>query len=137
MKIAVVTEDERTISRHFGRAPYFIVCTVENGHITGRARFEKVAHHHGHGHDHAHDHDHSPQVIMPGVPAAPQPDSHAAMLEPIRGCDVLLTRGMGRGAHIALTRAGIRPILTDIAAIDEAVQAVIDGTIIDHPEKLH
>jgi predicted Fe-Mo cluster-binding NifX family protein len=137
MKIAVVTEDERTISRHFGRAPYFIVCTVENGQITDRARFEKVAHHHGHGHDHQHEHEPGPQMIMPDAPAVPQQDSHAAMLEPIRDCDVLLTRGMGRGAHIALSRAGIRPILTDIATIDEAVQAVIDGTMVDHPEKLH
>jgi hypothetical protein len=44
---------------------------------------------------------------------------------------------MGRGAHVSLTRAGIRPIITDIAGIEAAVQAVIDGTIIDHPEKLH
>jgi hypothetical protein len=32
---------------------------------------------------------------------------------------------------------GIRPILTDIADIEIAVQAVMDGSIEDHVERLH
>ena len=31
MKIAATTDDEATISQHFGRAPYYLVTTVENG----------------------------------------------------------------------------------------------------------
>ena len=30
MKIACITEDGHTISQHFGRAPYYLVLTVEN-----------------------------------------------------------------------------------------------------------
>ena len=33
MKIAVITDDEKTISQHFGRAPYYMVFTIEDGHI--------------------------------------------------------------------------------------------------------
>ena len=59
------------------------------------------------------------------------------MIENIRDCDVMLTRGMGRGAYLDLLKSGIRPIVTDIADIETAIQAVMDDTIIDHTENLH
>jgi len=59
------------------------------------------------------------------------------MFENITDCDVLLGRGMGRGAQLGLQQIGLKPILTDIAEIDEAVQAVIDGTIVDNPDRVH
>jgi hypothetical protein len=43
----------------------------------------------------------------------------------------------GAGAYFSIEQAGIRPILTDIAGIEQAVQAVISGQIEDHTEKLH
>jgi hypothetical protein len=36
-----------------------------------------------------------------------------------------------------MRQAGIQPIVTDISIIDEAVQAYINGTLVDHTEKLH
>ncbi|MCX6012209.1 MAG: dinitrogenase iron-molybdenum cofactor biosynthesis protein, partial [Chloroflexi bacterium] len=33
MKIAFATEDRNTISQHFGRAPYYLVVTVEGGKV--------------------------------------------------------------------------------------------------------
>jgi hypothetical protein len=36
-----------------------------------------------------------------------------------------------------MVRLNIKPIITDIKNIDDAVQAVINGSIIDHTEKLH
>jgi hypothetical protein len=36
-----------------------------------------------------------------------------------------------------MEHAGIRPIVTDIANIDQAVQALINRQIEDHTEKLH
>jgi predicted DNA-binding protein (UPF0251 family) len=42
MKIAVVTENEVTISQHFGRAPFYEVFTVENGKITGKEKRAKM-----------------------------------------------------------------------------------------------
>ena len=50
---------------------------------------------------------------------------------------MLITRGMGRGAYLELQQAGIRPIVTDIADIETAIQATLNNTIIDHVEKLH
>jgi len=37
----------------------------------------------------------------------------------------------------SLRQAGIRPIITDFPLIDEAVQACIEGRLVDHTERLH
>jgi predicted Fe-Mo cluster-binding NifX family protein len=34
MKIAAISEDGATVSQHFGRAPLYVVVTVENGKRT-------------------------------------------------------------------------------------------------------
>ena len=130
MKIAAVTEDGVTISQHFGRAPYYVVLTVEDGQIVDREQREKVAHGRGAGgHVHIEGQAH-------GFDAASQ-DTHGRMAAPIADCQVLLARGMGAGAHASLQQAGIRPIITTIANIEEAALQAANGTIIDHQERLH
>jgi predicted Fe-Mo cluster-binding NifX family protein len=59
------------------------------------------------------------------------------MIEAITDCEVILVRGMGRGAYLAMEEAGIKPIVTDIEAIEEAVRAYLAGEIVDHTERLH
>jgi len=130
MKIAAVTEDGVTISQHFGRAPYYVVLTIEDGQVVGREQREKVAHGRGaDGHVHVEGQAH-------GFDAASQ-DTHGRMAAPIADCQVLLARGMGMGAYESLQQAGIRPVVTDVADIDAAVQAYLAGNLTDHVEKLH
>jgi len=140
LRIAAVTDDGQTISRHFGRAKYYLITTVENDQIVAREQLEKPRHQHEHHHGHDHDHDHDTGQVQ-FYEHAPDhieaPDRHGGMFDLLHGCDVLLAGGMGHSAHQRLTRIGVRPIITDIAAIEAAVQAVIDGSIEDHPEKLH
>jgi predicted Fe-Mo cluster-binding NifX family protein len=45
MKIAVVTDDGKMISQHFGRAVHYLVLTVEDGKITRRELRDKPGHH--------------------------------------------------------------------------------------------
>ena len=59
------------------------------------------------------------------------------MIDSIADCEALLVRGMGRGAYMALEEANIRPIVTDIETIEEAVLAYVRGDIVDHTDKLH
>ena len=55
MKIAVVTDDHKTISAHFGRAQYYDVFTVEDNKVIEQETREKANHsqfsgeHHHHG----------------------------------------------------------------------------------------
>jgi predicted Fe-Mo cluster-binding NifX family protein len=44
---------------------------------------------------------------------------------------------MGIGAYESMKTRGIRPVVTDIASIDEAVMAYIEGKIVDQVDRLH
>jgi predicted Fe-Mo cluster-binding NifX family protein len=151
MKIAAVTDDadprsgtdlrSGTISAHFGRATKYLVVTVEDGQITDSELRDKANHHDFHQEESGHDH----LLIQPaGYKESPghghgrhSAEKHKRMFETITDCQIVLARGMGQGAYTGLEQMGIRPILTDIKEISPAVQAVIDGTIEDHPERLH
>ncbi|MCB9134534.1 MAG: dinitrogenase iron-molybdenum cofactor biosynthesis protein [Anaerolineales bacterium] len=139
MKIAATTNDGKTISHHFGRAPYYLVATVEDGQITHREMREKAHHAHGNGHHHEHQHDERIQIEENSAAhrATPETHNHHQMAEIILDCEAVLTRGMGRGAYQNMQAYQIRPIITDIASIDDAVLAYALGKIVDHPEKLH
>jgi predicted Fe-Mo cluster-binding NifX family protein len=135
MKIAAVSEDGITISQHFGRAPYYVVVTVEDGKVIAKELRDKLGHSQFAGEHHE---EHSLEGDPRGHGFDPAAQSrHARMAAAIQDCEVLLARGMGAGAYASLNQAGIRPILTDIVTIDEAVQAVLRGDIIDHKERLH
>jgi len=41
------------------------------------------------------------------------------------------------GAYESMRRLNIQPVVTDLGDINEAVQAYIDGKLVDHTEKLH
>ncbi len=133
MKIAVVTDDGKTISQHFGRAPYYTVVTVEDGKIIhhemrdklGHAQFQEEGHkpHENAGERHGY---------------GPVADNrHGRMAEAIVDCKAVLCRGMGIGAYENMKARNIHPVVTDIADIDEAVTAYVNGQIVDHVEKLH
>jgi predicted Fe-Mo cluster-binding NifX family protein len=132
MKIAAVSDDGVTISQHFGRAQYYIVLTVEDGKILSREKRDKMGHGQFGGEPHAEEHD--PRGH--GFDAASQ-SRHSQMLTAIADCKVLLARGMGAGAYQSMVAAGIRPVVTDVATIDDAVQAYLAGELKDHTEKLH
>ncbi|MGQ9767300.1 MAG: NifB/NifX family molybdenum-iron cluster-binding protein [Anaerolineae bacterium] len=132
MKIAAVSEDGRTISQHFGRAPYYVVITIEDGRIVSREQRDKM----GHAHFAAEPHAEGADPRGHGFDEAAQ-GRHTRMAAAIADCEVLLARGMGAGAYESLKQAGIRPIITDILVIDEAVQAYLTGGIVDHTEWLH
>ncbi|MHB1318429.1 MAG: NifB/NifX family molybdenum-iron cluster-binding protein [Anaerolineae bacterium] len=143
MKIACITDDGQTISQHFGRAPYYVVVTIEDGKVVDRKMISKLGHEHFSGQETGTE-GHGDAVY--GVAAhgaaghgqdAASHDKHVSMAEAIRGCEALLCQGMGYGAYQSMERVGIRPVVTDISDIDEAVQAYIEGRIVDHTEKLH
>ena len=133
MKIAVITDDGATISRHFGRAANYKVLTVEDGKVTtsemrakpghnefkedNHSRLEGSGQRHGYGPVAEHRHNRTAEVIA--------------------DCQVLICRGMGSGAHDNMQAIGIRTIITDLASIDKAVEAFLDGSIIDYKERLH
>ena len=130
INIAVVTDDGITISQHFGRAKYYEVLFVENGKIIKKERRDKLGHHNFAEEKHHH------SVGQHGLDESSH-NKHVSMAEAIKDCQILLARGMGNGVYQSMLQLHIKPVVTDISNIDEAVQAVITETIIDHTEKLH
>jgi predicted Fe-Mo cluster-binding NifX family protein len=135
MRIAAVSEDGVTISEHFGRAPFYVILTVEEGRVISRETRDKMGHTQFYTGAHAGEIERADSRGH-GFDAAAQ-SRHSRMAAAIADCQVLLTRGMGAGAYESMKRANITPIVTDIANIDEAVQAYIEGRLVDHIEKLH
>lgn len=132
MKIAAVTDDECTISQHFGRAAFYWVVTIEDGVIVSEEKREKMGHIHFSGEEHSGNHSSGQHGFDPAAQ-----NRHGRMIDAIRDCDVLLTRGMGAGAYESIRQAGIKPIVTDVETIDQAVQQYMAGSLTDHVERLH
>ncbi|MBE0687348.1 MAG: cupin domain-containing protein [Anaerolineaceae bacterium] len=132
MKIAVITSDGKTIDQHFGRAPYYLVVTIEEGKVTQQELRDKMGHRHfvaqheenGHG------------SAGHGMDAGSH-QKHASMAETISDCKALICGGMGMGAYESMRQFNIKPIVTDLRDIEVAIQAFMDGKLIDHTELLH
>jgi predicted Fe-Mo cluster-binding NifX family protein len=131
MKIAVITDDGTTISQHFGRAPYYAVLTIEDNQIVKREMRDKMGHQQF-VHQEGHLDERGRHGFGPGSEGR-----HAAMARAITDCDVLLCQGMGWGAYESMKQFGIETIVTDVANIEEAVRAYLDGTIVDRTDRLH
>jgi predicted Fe-Mo cluster-binding NifX family protein len=133
MKIAAVSEDGVTISQHFGRAPYYVVVSVEDGKIVSREKRDKLGHAQFAGEQ---EEAHGADPRGHGFDPVAQ-DRHARMAAAITDCDVMIARGMGAGVYESMKQAGIRPVVANVANIDEAVQVYLAGRLKDHVEKLH
>ena len=146
-----MTDDQRTICPHFGRAAYYLVFTVEDGEIVSREVRPKAGHrqfagaehehhhdhsdghgdHHGEDHEHDHHHDHG---HAHGRGFGEHADwKHAQMVESVRDCRVVLVRGMGQGARLALSEAGVTPCVATREDAEEAVRAYLSEGRGDEP----
>lgn len=132
MKVAVITDDGKSISRHFGRAQHYLVATVEDGEIVDRELRDKLGHHNFSNEPHG---PHNPGQPH-GFDSAAH-NKHQRMAESISDCEAVICGGMGAGAYRSMVEGGIKPVVTDLTSIDEAVMAYVKGTIIDRVDKLH
>jgi predicted Fe-Mo cluster-binding NifX family protein len=131
VKIAAITDDGQTLSRHFGRAQQYLVATVEEGRVLSTELRDKAGHHSFNPGDQLHGAS-GPHGFDPA-----SRDRHARMLATITDCQVLLAGGMGRGMYVALEQAGIRPVLTDVDDIRQAIRGLLDGRLVERPELAH
>lgn len=122
-KIAVVTQDQKNISAHFGMAPFYQVFSVEDGEIKGQETRQKPHHerHPKHGYDHRHEH---------GA------GHHQNMFAPIVDCQVLICGGMGSPAYAKAQAAGLDIVLTS-GEIRATVWAYLNGKISNDERRVH
>jgi len=106
MKIAVISDDTENVSRHFDRAPYYVVFTVEEGQIVGKEVRKKPFYQHQ-------------DCIYQDSSA---PGTGAA--------------GDGSTQRYVLTSAGREVIVTHLTRIDEVISRHLAGKLSHHPERL-
>ncbi len=123
MKIAVPSVDGKTISEHFGRSTCFIIFTMdENGNVldkevrengeTAHALGECTGHEQGHQHGHEH-------------------HSHAAVVNRLGDCAVILCRGIGWRAVEDFKSKGVEAFILDAPfAPDEAASLYARGKLV-------
>ncbi len=130
LKIAIATDDGVSISPHFGKAPSYVILTVEQGQIVAQeTRGKGVCGEHQHAHT---------------TGASDQPDhetdaedGHAEQLDPIVDCAIVLSGGMCQGMYADLQRANLRPVMTTITDINEAAQRFLAGQLVEQPQLVH
>jgi len=131
MKIAFITADGETISKHFGRAPYFLVVTVENGQVVDRELREKPGHTQFASQDQSDYRHGEPHGFEAGFHTR-----HVRIAQVIADCMVVVCAGMGVAAYESLEMLNIRPIVTDQRMIDEALRLYLAGQLKHRPERL-
>jgi predicted Fe-Mo cluster-binding NifX family protein len=104
MKIAVASQNRRTITEHTGRCRRFWLYTIENDEIVDKKLLE----------------------------LAPDQIFHGRSLyapHPLDGTDVLINGGMGDGMVRRLAVKGIQGVITSETDPDAAVAAYLDGSL--------
>lgn len=144
MKIAVASNNEKTVAYHLGRAKGFVVAEIEGGEIKdksyrlvdptvpvggSRTRMRHGAETGGHGHHHGqggyHEGEESEQWHGHGQGAG----HGIAVVTTLQDCDVVIARGAGTGMMRNLSAAGKKLYLTEMTSLDEALAAFLKGEL--------
>ena len=108
MKIAVTSQNRRTVTSHAGRCRRFWIYAVEEGAVAGRELLELPREQSFH-------------------------ESRAREPHPLDGIDALISQGMGEGLIQRLAGMGARGYLTEASDPDEAVRHWLEGTLREGP----
>lgn len=118
MKIAVASDDQKTVASHLGRTKGFLIVEYDGRQIgnveyrmntfTGHARGLEGA-------------DHSA-------------DRHGPILAALSDCQVVISHGMGRRIYEDLKQAGLEVYATDETDAQKAVELYLQGKLVDRPD---
>jgi predicted Fe-Mo cluster-binding NifX family protein len=129
MKIAIASDDGKTISAHTGRCRYFVFYDVSEGKAERLEVKENVFTPHMRGQGGQPE----PQMLRDGKgphgTGMGGGGGHAALLEALEGAEVFIARGMGPRLIQAFTSHGIRPIMTELSEVDAAAQQFAEGNL--------
>ena len=132
MKIAVATDNGKTISKHLGRAPHYLVYTVDGTEIVGKAWREKP----GHGTPEHEGHDHHAGGVERGTGTYSE-INHIQMMEVIQDCDAIIVAAVICGAYLEMKENNIQPYVTNVDDVEQAIRNWLDGQLVDYAEWLH
>ncbi len=106
MKIAIPTNDRKTLAERTGRAKEFAIFNIENGKITD-VKYETNTHEH-HSHEEGEEH---------------HEHSHADIVEALKEADILLVTKIGKHMKADLDAGGIKYKKVNEKSIDVVLQS--------------
>jgi predicted Fe-Mo cluster-binding NifX family protein len=116
LRIAIPSDDERTISAHPGRSAGFLIYLIE-GHQVRKEAFRKNPEAESH-------------ASGPGDQAEANHQTYDGMTKMLRDCDTVLAAGMGPSLLDNLESEGFQVIFTYETDAEEAVRALVEGKLI-------
>lgn len=112
MKIAVTSQNRKTVTGHAGKCRRFWIYEVEDCEVRDRRLVELAIEETFH-------------------------ESHGAGPHPLHGINVLITGGMGDGLHRRLKQMGIAAVATAETDPERAVADWLNGTLRELPPGQH
>ncbi len=128
MKIAIPTNDQRSISKHFGRSKGFLIVEVQDNEIKNKVyttntmtthalsgvQLPDAEHHHAHNHHHGHgEHNHS----------------HEGIFKALGNCDTVIAGGMGRRLYQDFADRNTQVFVTKESDIDKAIELYLSNRL--------
>lgn len=109
MKIALTSQNKRTISGHAGKCNRFYIYELDENNKVISKEFlelepENMLHFHFHGSN---------------------PDAH----HPLFDMDIMITGDMGPGFPNKLASRGVRAVMTDVTELDQVIEMAVAGTL--------
>jgi len=123
MKIAIASDDQVQIAGHFGRTKGFLIFSIEDKKISQKEYVLNNFTGHADGHHHHGEHNQS------------HSHSHGGILEALKDCEVVISRGMGRRLLIDFESVSKEVFVTNVINADEAVENYLKGNLHHDPEK--
>lgn len=124
MRIAVATDDNKTITGHVGRCQAFAIYDIDDETIAKKELRENMFTHHRMGGEHNHEHHHGEG----------HQHGHASLIEGLKDCSVLLFSGGGWRLIEDLEKNNIKPFLTEEADIETAVRKFAKGELVENKD---
>ena len=118
MKIAVASDDGKTIAGHFGRTRGFAIFQVDNNQIVSEEY--RINDFTGHAR---------------GLEGNHMADKHGPILTALSDCQVVCARGMGRRIYDDLANAQKEVFVVDENIAREAAMKYLAQSLQDHPDK--
>jgi predicted Fe-Mo cluster-binding NifX family protein len=118
MKIAIASDDERTISSHFGQTKGFMIFELEGKKVKSQKYRPNTFTGHARG--------------LAGL--GHEIDRHGPIIEALRDCKAVISHGMGRRIYDDLKQAGIEVFVTDEIDVENALALYLNAQLIDRPD---
>jgi predicted Fe-Mo cluster-binding NifX family protein len=115
MKIAVASDDQKSVCGHVGRCQGFLVYVVKDKTIERKEYRVNDFTNHAKGEDHDH---HAAAGI-----------SHPWLQQALKDCQAIISLGMGRRLWDDMAALKMEPIITDVEDADKAVALYLEGNL--------